>query len=76
MKFQVDLPCLSNSTALQILEIRRYGPVYDVSETGLLEPTNNYWVPTPFHMHFARTFPGQNAYFPGHTVICGKKILP
>ena len=34
MKFQVNLPYLGYNTVLRTLEIRHYGPVCDVSETG------------------------------------------
>ena len=35
MKFQLNLPYLGYNTVLGTLEIRHYGPVCDVSETGL-----------------------------------------
>ena len=37
MKFQSNLPYLGYNTVLRTLEIRHYGPVCDVSETGLYE---------------------------------------
>ena len=36
-KFQLNLPYFGSDTVLRILEIRHYGPVCDVSETGLYE---------------------------------------
>ena len=35
MKFQLNLSYLGYNTVLRTLEIRHYGPVCDVSETGL-----------------------------------------
>ena len=35
MKFQMNLPYLGYNTVLRTLGIRHYGPVCNVSETGL-----------------------------------------
>ena len=34
-KFQLNLPYLGYNTVLRTLEIRHYGPVHEVSKTGL-----------------------------------------
>ena len=39
-KFQLNLPYLRYNTVLRTLEIRHYGQVSDVSETGLYESEN------------------------------------
>ena len=42
-KIQLNLPYLGYNTVLRFLEIRHYGPVLDVSETGLLNDRSFKW---------------------------------